>query len=219
MRRSQDLDVRQQSAITQFSTARLRQALLIVGFLVALDQLTKEIILNTLEPGPCSVDGACIDLFWTLRLNLIFNPGASFSTGEGLGPLIGAISFVMVVVMIWLAARTPQTAQRIVYSGIAGGALGNGLDRLFRADDGFLSGKVVDFVDFQWWPVFNVADSAIVCSVIAAVVLSFFADDPVDEVTEVDDDGDENSAEADAADEGDAVSGTAATPEDVVSES
>ena len=45
---------------------------------------------------------------------------------------------------------------------IAGGALGNLTDRLFRSDDGFLTGAVVDFIDVQWWPVWNVADMGVV---------------------------------------------------------
>ncbi len=45
-----------------------------------------------------------------------------------------------------------------------------------------MTGAVVDFIDVQWWPVFNVADIAIVVSVIAAIVLSFFAAEDPDEV-------------------------------------
>jgi len=45
---------------------------------------------------------------------------------------------------------------------ITGGALGNLADRLFRADGSFFNGAVVDFIDLQWWPVFNVADAAVV---------------------------------------------------------
>jgi signal peptidase II len=44
---------------------------------------------------------------------------------------------------------------------VLGGALGNLVDRAFRAGDGILGGHVVDFVDLQWWPVFNVADTAL----------------------------------------------------------
>ena len=51
---------------------------------------------------------------------------------------------------------------------ILGGAIGNLADRALRAGDGFLGGAVVDFVDLQWWPVFNAADSAIV---VAGVIL------------------------------------------------
>ena len=50
---------------------------------------------------------------------------------------------------------------------ILGGALGNLLDRVFRDGHGFLGGAVVDFIDLQWWPVFNVADMAITLGAVA----------------------------------------------------
>ena len=56
---------------------------------------------------------------------------------------------------------------------ISGGALGNLLDRAFRGDDGFLHGAVIDFIDLQWWPVFNVADACIVVGAILLVIASF----------------------------------------------
>lgn len=56
---------------------------------------------------------------------------------------------------------------------IAGGAVGNLIDRAFRGDDGFLQGAVVDFIDLQWWPVFNIADAAIVVGAVLLVVVSF----------------------------------------------
>ena len=42
-----------------------------------------------------------------------------------------------------------------------GGAAGNLVDRIFREGSGFLGGGVVDFIDLQWWPIFNVADAAV----------------------------------------------------------
>ncbi|MCB1027813.1 MAG: signal peptidase II, partial [Microthrixaceae bacterium] len=53
------------------------------------------------------------------------------------------------------------------------GALGNLLDRLFRANDGLLSGKVVDFVAVTWYAVFNVADVFVVVGAIALLWLEF----------------------------------------------
>jgi len=56
---------------------------------------------------------------------------------------------------------------------IVAGALGNIADRIFR-EDGLLHGRVVDFIDVQWWPVFNVADSSITvgaCVLIAAMLM------------------------------------------------
>jgi signal peptidase II len=54
-------------------------------------------------------------------------------------------------------------------AGIVAGALGNLADRVFRGD-GWLRGKVVDFIDLQWFPVFNVADSCITLGAIAVIV-------------------------------------------------
>ena len=179
MRRTQDLNVRQQSPVRVAGTV----ASIVLSILI-LDQLTKWWALQNLGDRGCGEAGSCIDIFWTLRLHLIFNPGASFGTGESLGPLIGVISFFMAGFMIWLATRTNGPIgqnlrlPRLLYALIAGGALGNGLDRLFRADEGFMTGKVVDFIDFQWWPVFNVADMAIVLAVIGAIARSIFAEDP-----------------------------------------
>lgn len=182
MRRPQDLDVRQRSPLTDSHTGSTKQWLAhvvaIAGAIVAIDQLTKWWVLRTLEPGACSEPDACIDLIWTLRLNLVFNSGASFGTAESLGPLIGVLSLFMAVLLTWVGSRTSDTAHRVVYACIVGGALGNGIDRVARADDGPLSGEVIDFIDLQWWPVFNVADSAIVLSVIAAVILSFRSSPP-----------------------------------------
>ncbi|MGB6277721.1 MAG: signal peptidase II, partial [Rhodococcus sp. (in: high G+C Gram-positive bacteria)] len=60
---------------------------------------------------------------------------------------------------------------------VLGGALGNLIDRFFRAPGPF-QGHVVDFVSVGWWPVFNVADSSIVCGAILLVVLSLFGFEP-----------------------------------------
>ena len=58
---------------------------------------------------------------------------------------------------------------------VIGGAIGNVLDRLLRAGDGFLGGAVVDFIDLQWWPVFNVADMAITVGGVILVVGSVWS--------------------------------------------
>jgi signal peptidase II len=67
---------------------------------------------------------------------------------------------------------------------IVGGALGNVVDRAVRGGgSGFLGGSVVDFIDFRWWPVFNVADMGVVVGAILLVVSSFLPEP---------DDGDES---------------------------
>ena len=59
---------------------------------------------------------------------------------------------------------------------ILGGALGNLVDRFFRSP-GPLRGHVVDFLSIGWWPVFNVADPAVVGGAILLVGLSLFGYD------------------------------------------
>ena len=59
---------------------------------------------------------------------------------------------------------------------ILGGAMGNLVDRFFRAP-GPLRGHVVDFLSVGWWPVFNVADPSVVGGAILLVVLSMFGFD------------------------------------------
>jgi signal peptidase II len=56
---------------------------------------------------------------------------------------------------------------------VAGGALGNLLDRFLRDGEGLLGGRVVDFIDLQWWPIFNVADIAICTGAGLLAILSF----------------------------------------------
>ncbi|MEY2569819.1 MAG: signal peptidase, partial [Acidimicrobiaceae bacterium] len=55
---------------------------------------------------------------------------------------------------------------------VLGGALGNLVDRVLRDGSGFLGGAVVDFIDAQWWPVFNVADIAVSVGGVLLVLVS-----------------------------------------------
>ncbi len=103
-----------------------------------------------------------IDLVWTLRLHLVFNTGAAFSQGEGWGPLFAVLILLVVALLVRQGAGTDDPMTRIAVGVIIGGAIGNLADRAFREGGGFFGGAVIDFIDLQWWPVFNVADSAIV---------------------------------------------------------
>ena len=136
--------------------------------IVVLDQVTKHWAVNTLS------DGHTVDVVWTLRFALGFNSGMAFSKATGLGPLIGVIATVAVV---WLLSSLRKAGSQLSAVGmalVAGGAAGNVVDRLFRGP-GWFRGSVVDFIDLQWWPVFNVADSAITvggCLLVLGAVLA-----------------------------------------------
>jgi signal peptidase II len=121
---------------------------------LALDQLTKHWALQVLDDGP-------IDLVGSLRLNLVFNDRAAFSLGFGSTTAIALVGVVLVTGLVWMGLRAEDRTWALGLGVILGGALGNLSDRAFRAGDGFLGGRVVDMVDLQWWPVFNLADVAL----------------------------------------------------------
>lgn len=107
-------------------------------------------------------DGEARHVVWTLRFLLHHNSGMAFSQGLGKGPIIAVVALVVVGLLAWSLRHQRSRLYTVCVGLVIGGALGNVVDRLARAEDGFLSGRVVDFIDFQWWPVFNVADMGVV---------------------------------------------------------
>ena len=75
---------------------------------------------------------------------------------------------VLVGVLVLMSGWAPRTSAAVCLGVMLGGAVGNLTDRLFRDH----SGAVIDFIDFGWWPIFNVADVALVCGAILLVILS-----------------------------------------------
>ena len=102
-----------------------------------------------------------IDLVGSLRLHLVHNTGAAFSLGSRFAPVIALFAVGVVVALLGFGRALRGTIPIVAVGAIVGGAVGNLLDRLLRDGSGFLGGPVVDFIDVQWWPVFNVADMAI----------------------------------------------------------
>ncbi len=148
---------------------QLRIALAVAALVAALDQATKAWALRRLTPGSCGV-AECIDVIGSLRFHLHFNPGASFGSGVGLGRWFGVLAIGMGVWLMWLAARSEGVLGTVLLGLVLGGAMGNLVDRVTRAEDGWFTGSVVDFIDLQWWPIFNVADMAIVGGVCGLVL-------------------------------------------------
>ncbi|MBU0630224.1 MAG: signal peptidase II [Candidatus Margulisbacteria bacterium] len=142
-----------------------------------LDQVTKNIALSTLEFG-VSVPVLGDFLRWTLTLN----PGGAFSLRLGNPTYYLISSLIIFVILVFFVIRHRTSAYLAVpLSIVAGGAAGNIIDR-------FRFGEVVDFIDCDFfdmtigayhldrWPIFNVADSAISCGIIATIVLIYFHD-------------------------------------------
>ena len=136
---------------------------LIAAAVVAVDQTTKQLALDRLSDGPVDViDGV-------FRLRLAFNSGGAFGLLQGL-PGFFLIATIVVVCLIVFWVRNLDDPRSIAPLGlILGGGLGNLADRVLRDFDG----NVVDFLDFHIWPVFNLADSAIVVGVLATFWFSF----------------------------------------------
>jgi signal peptidase II len=146
------------------ATQRLRTLgwpLALATIVVAVDQSTKHWALNALD------DGRIIDLVGPLRLNLAFNRGMAFSRGDGIGPFIPILAITVVAALLMAVGRSTSRWFTLGVGLIVGGTLGNVIDRLFRGG-GWLDGAVIDFIDVQWWPVFNLADA---CIVVGAAVL------------------------------------------------
>jgi signal peptidase II len=129
---------------------------------VAIDQITKTIALHALADGP-------VHVFWTLRFNLSFNSGLAFSLGTGLTTWITFAAVLLVAGLLVMSRRVTSMTMAIALGLVLGGALGNLTDRLIRGH----GGAVIDFIDFQWWPVFNVADMAITIGAVLLVVAGF----------------------------------------------
>ncbi len=158
---------------TAAPTHRVLFGAVAIGWLIA-DQLTKAWAVS-------SLDDRTIDVVWTLRFHLTMNYGASFSLGSGFGAWIGLLALVVVGVLVWKGGSVRSRLGAVALGMIVGGALGNVLDRAFRSDSGFFQGGVVDFIDLQWWPVFNIADIGVVCGAILLVISTLLAPAPEDD--------------------------------------
>lgn len=138
----------------------------VAATVVLLDQVSKVWAVATLEgTAPRALVGEL------LKLHFVRNPGAAFSLGGSYTFIISALAIGVSVIILRTARTLTSTWWAVVLGGVLGGAVGNLLDRLFRAP-GPLRGHVVDFLELPNWPIFNVADMALVGSAILAVGLS-----------------------------------------------
>jgi signal peptidase II len=144
---------------------------LAVALLVYLaDVLTKVVAVQALAgQPPISVVGE------VLQLRLTRNPGAAFSLGTSATLALSLVSITVVVVVAWLGRRVASPLWAVALGLLLGGATGNLTDRILRAPapEQPLQGHVVDFLELPNWPVFNLADSAIVLAAVLIIVQSF----------------------------------------------
>jgi signal peptidase II len=125
------------------------------------DHITKWLVASHLAIGQQIWPGAIVSI------DHVENSGAAFSVLPQLHWLYLAVALIVSLYIVFSGYRYGTTWYRQVLLGmILGGALSNGVDRL-------INGSVVDFIDFHFWPVFNVADSCIVIAIVLLLVFSF----------------------------------------------
>lgn len=142
-----------------------------------LDLFTKTLVLRTIEGREPQVV-----IPGLLQFRVIFNSGAAFSIGTGMTFVFTLVAAGVVIAIIRTARKLRSLPWAITLGLMLGGALGNLTDRLLRYPAGFgrpasgqLQGHVVDFIETfpGHFPVWNIADSAIVCGGIVAVFLAW----------------------------------------------
>ena len=142
---------------TTFHPRRLVLPGAVAAAVIASDQLTKALAVSRLSHGP-------IHLVGPFDLDLEYNRGVAFSLGSSIGAPLVAIAIAVVILVISLGRRAPGRVGQVAVGLIAGGAIGNLADRLFRSQG------VVDFLRSGFWPTFNLADSAIVIGCILLAI-------------------------------------------------
>jgi signal peptidase II len=131
-----------------------------------LDFATKSWALNSLDSrNPVKLLGNF------LQLTLIKNSGAAFSLAQGATIIFTIFAISVVAAIAYYSTKITSFGWSIVLGLALGGILGNLSDRIFRAP-GFFTGHVIDWIQLPNWPVFNLADSAIVVAASIAVILS-----------------------------------------------
>lgn len=160
-----DVQAARGEALTQ---ARRRTGLLaaVAAAVLALDVLTKVWVVAELE-GQRTIEL----LGGQLLLRVLRNPGAAFSFATDATIVFTVVAVVVIGAIVRVSGRVRSTGWAISLGLLLGGAAGNLVDRLFRSP-GIGRGAVVDFIDFQVYPSFNLADSGIVLGGLLAVLLS-----------------------------------------------
>jgi signal peptidase II len=133
---------------------------------LTLDLISKVLVVANLEGHP---QIRLLGGFLTLLVTR--NSGAAFSIGTSMTVVFSAIAVGVIVVILRTSRRIRSIGWAVTLGLLLGGATGNLIDRIFRFP-GVFRGFVVDWIELPHWPVFNLADSAIVCGGVLAVLLS-----------------------------------------------
>jgi signal peptidase II len=106
-----------------------------------------------------------------LQLTFVQNSGAAFGIGAGSTIIFTFFALAVLIVITRYARQITSKGWALVCGLVLGGILGNLTDRIFR-EPSFLQGHVIDWIQIPNWPVFNIADSAIVIAAVVAIILT-----------------------------------------------
>ena len=146
-------------------------AALVIGCVVAIDFVSKELVLHHVS------EEDRIHVLGPLDIVHRRNRGGAFSVADGRAFFPWLVSGLIVALLLWFVRGLRRHDVRlsgvalVAVSAMVGGALGNQVDRWLRAP-GLNRGGVIDFLDVGFWPVFNIADAALVCGAISVALLS-----------------------------------------------
>lgn len=148
------------------SSRPIAKIALIASLVVVLDRLSKIWAENNLVEG---VSQPFIGEL--LQLHLVFNPGAAFSIFTNATWIFTIFSTAVSIFIFYKSKEITSKPWQIGAGGILGGAIGNLIDRVIN-EPGFPNGHVTDFLQLPYWPVFNIADSAVFVSAFFLMFLS-----------------------------------------------
>ena len=145
---------------------RVGLLLAVAAFVLVADVISKSIVVARMaDHPPIRLLGGL------LTITLTRNGGAAFSIGTSMTIVFTAIAVGVIVYILRTARNLRSIGWAITLGLLLGGATGNLLDRIFRAPGAF-QGHVVDWIELPHWPVFNLADSSIVCAGVLVVLLA-----------------------------------------------
>jgi signal peptidase II len=105
------------------------------------------------------------------QLTYVRNPGAAFSFASGATVFLSLFSLLVMIAILHYSVKITSRGWAVVLGLVLGGILGNMVDRIFR-EPGVLRGHVIDWLQLPNWPVFNIADMAIVSAALISMVLT-----------------------------------------------
>lgn len=137
---------------------RYSTAIGIAVALVTVDLLTKRYASTRFDGSPVEVIPGFFGFTYTE------NPGAAFSLFQNAGPVMGLAAIVVSGIVLWMLRADRPMLEVVALGFVLGGANGNLMDRIFRGD-GWLDGKVIDWINLWIIPTFNVADASVTIAV------------------------------------------------------